>query len=78
MRAGANVKKAMEPARHSDPKLTFETYARVVMCDLTRGQRHNSPTVVGSGKPLRKPELVSRCAAWRGSKRECPRKDSNL
>ncbi len=58
------MKKAMEPARHSDPKLTLKTYARVVMRDLTRGQRHNSPTVVGSGKPLRKPELVSRCAAW--------------
>ena len=34
--AGANVKEAMELARHSDPKLTLKTYARVGMHNLTR------------------------------------------
>ncbi len=34
--AGANVKEAMELARHSDPKLTLKTYARVGMHDLAR------------------------------------------
>jgi integrase len=34
--AGANVKEAMELARHSDPKLTLKTYARVGMHNLSR------------------------------------------
>jgi integrase len=34
--AGANVKEAMELARHSDPKLTLKTYARVGMHNLAR------------------------------------------
>lgn len=34
--AGANVKEAMELARHSDPKLTLKTYARVGMHSLAR------------------------------------------
>ncbi len=34
--AGANVKEAMELARHSDPKLTLKTYARVGLHSLTR------------------------------------------
>jgi integrase len=32
--AGANVKQAMELARHSDPKLTMKTYAKVRLHDL--------------------------------------------
>ncbi len=34
--AGANVKEAMELARHSDPKLTLKTYARVGIHSLAR------------------------------------------
>jgi len=34
--AGANVKEAMELARHSDPKLTLKTYAKVSLHNLTR------------------------------------------
>ncbi len=34
--AGANVKEAMELARHSDPKLTLRTYARVGMHSLSK------------------------------------------
>lgn len=34
--AGANVKEAMELARHSDPRLTLKTYARVGMHNLAR------------------------------------------
>ncbi len=34
--AGANVKEAMELARHSDPKLTLKTYARVGMFNLAK------------------------------------------
>jgi len=34
--AGANAKKAMELARHSDPKLTFKIYARVGLHKLGR------------------------------------------
>jgi len=34
--AGANVKEAMELARHSDPKLTLKTYAKLGMHNLTR------------------------------------------
>jgi integrase/recombinase XerC len=34
--AGANVKEAMELARHSDPKLTLKTYARTGLHSLTR------------------------------------------
>jgi integrase len=34
--AGANVKEAMDLARHSDPKLTLRTYAKVSMHNLSR------------------------------------------
>lgn len=34
VQAGANLKEAMELARHSDPKLTMKTYARVRLNDL--------------------------------------------
>ena len=34
--AGANLKEAMELARHSDPKLTLKTYARVGLHSLAR------------------------------------------
>ncbi len=34
--AGANVKEAMELARHSDPKLTMKTYAKVSLHNLSR------------------------------------------
>ena len=34
--AGANVKEAMELARHSDPKLTLRTYAKVSIHNLAR------------------------------------------
>ena len=32
---GANLKECMELARHSDPKLTMKTYARVRLHDLS-------------------------------------------
>jgi integrase/recombinase XerC len=35
IQAGANPKQAMDLARHSDPRLTFRTYARVGLLDLS-------------------------------------------
>ena len=50
--AGANVKEAMELARHSDPKLTLKTYARVGLHSLAKVLDGLPPTDHQTGDAL--------------------------